>query len=273
MTAIDAHIHFSSHKKDALIHYAHLNGLSYSMAELVASMRRHGIGRGLLLSSPMQPSGILPNREVLRLCENSGTLLAPVITVEPSAKEVKDAIALARHDRKLVKALKIRLGYTNASVNSRVFEPAYNYAESEGLPVLFHTGDTASSNGSLERSHPLNLDGLANAREDLTIVACHFGNPWIEDVAELIYKHPNVYTDISGLITGGAGYAEKYADWLAEKISQAIYFASGAEKVLFGTDYPVTKHSDALALVRSLDVSRQDKERILGRNAARVFGI
>ncbi|HZF21457.1 MAG TPA: amidohydrolase family protein, partial [Dongiaceae bacterium] len=98
----------------------------------------------------------------------------------------------------------------------------------------------------------------------------HFGNPWFEDVAELIYKHPNVYTDISGLATPGA-YAEKYAEWLARKISEAIYFAASAEKIIFGTDYPVTKHSETLALVSRLDVDEPDKEKILWRNAVRVF--
>lgn len=273
MKAIDAHIHFSGDKNDALLRFAHLNGLSYTKAELVRSMRKNGVGRGLLLSPPMKNGSIFPNREVVNICENSNSLLAPVITVEPSNRDVKAAIALTEQHGRLVKAFKIRLGYTNASVDSRVFDAAYDYAESEGLPVLFHTGDTALSNGSLQRSHPLNLDRLANSREDLTIVACHFGNPWFEDVAELIYKHPHVYTDLSGLITGGAAYADKYADWLAEKISESIYFASGAEKVMFGTDYPVTKHVDALALVRKLDVSGEDKERILRRNAARVFGL
>lgn len=273
MKAIDVHIHFSGKKNDALIPFANQNGLSYTMPELVSSMRRNDVVSGLLLSPPMNNGAIFPNREVVSICESSRSLLAPVITIEPSAEEVKAAIALTKQNGKAIKALKIRLGYTSASVDSRVFDAAYDYAESEGLPVLFHTGDTAFSSGSLERSHPLNLDRLANTREDLTIVACHFGNPWFEDVAELIYKHPHVYADLSGLITGGAAYAEKYADWLAEKISQAIYFASGAEKVMFGTDYPVTKHSDALALVRKLDVSEQDKERILQRNAARLFGI
>jgi predicted TIM-barrel fold metal-dependent hydrolase len=199
-------------------------------------------------------------------------MLEPVITVEPTAKEVKAAVQLAEENGKMVKAFKVRLGYVKASAESPVFDILYDYAESEGLPVLFHTGDTALSTGDLARSHPLTLDGLANRREELVIILCHFGNPWFEDVAELIYKHPNVYADISGLITGGA-YAEKYARWLARKIGEAIYFAAGAEKVMFGTDYPVTKHSDTLALVKRLKVDERDKEKILWRNAERVFGL
>src|SRR5439155_7337279 len=190
-------------------------------------------------------------------------MLAPVITVEPTSREVKAALKLAEDNRREVKAFKIRLGYVNASAESPVFDKLYDYAESEKLPVLFHTGDTAFSNGDLSRSHPLTLDGLANKREELTIVVCHFGNPWFMDVAELIYKHPSVYTDISGLTTPSP-YAKEYAGWLARKISAAVYYAGGADKVRFGTDYPLTKHSESLALVRRLDIDERDMDKILG---------
>jgi predicted TIM-barrel fold metal-dependent hydrolase len=269
---IDAHVHLSERRDDALIRFAKKNGLSYTLDELLGIMRGYEIVRGLLLSPPLQGDAPLPNDKVLALCARSGGMLAPVITVEPSVKEVKAAVKLAEENKKNVKAFKIRLGYVNASAESPVFSRLYDYAESEDLPVLFHTGDTAFSTGDLVHAHPLTLDGLANKREELKIILCHFGSPWFEDVAELIYKHPNVYTDISGLITDGA-YAEKFLEWLARKISEAIYYAGSAEKVIFGTDYPITKQSEAFDLVRRLEVDERDKEKILWQNAERVFGL
>ena len=269
---IDSHVHLSQRREDALIQFARKNDLRYTLDELLSTMRRCNVGRGLLLSPPLKGGAPLPNTEVIRLCMKSRGRLDPVLTVEPTIKKVKAAVRLAEENRRYVKAFKIRLGYVKASAESHMFNALYDYAESERLPVLFHTGDTAFSNGSLARSHPLLLDGLANRREELKIVLCHFGNPWFEDVAELIYKHPNVYADISGLITGGA-YAAEYARWLARKISEAIYYAGGAEKVIFGTDYPITKHSDALALVKSLEVEENDRQKILWGNAKRVFGL
>src|SRR5947209_5401689 len=270
---IDAHVHLSERQDDALIRFARMNGLRYTLEELLGTMERYGITRGLLLSPPLQGTVALPNDKVIELCARSGGMLAPVVTVEPTAKDVKAAVKLAKENKKEVKAFKVRLGYVKASAESPVFNGLYDYSESEGLPVLFHTGDTAFSTGDLSRSHPLTLDGLANKREELTMILCHFGNPWFEDVAELLYKHPNVYTDISGLITGTKGYSEKYVEWLAKKISEAIYFAGGAEKVIFGTDYPVTKHSEALGLVGRLDVEEGDREKILWRNAERVVDL
>src|SRR2546430_13503417 len=229
-----------------------MTGLRSCLDELLGTMDSYGTVGGMLLSPPLQGAASLPNEKIITLCTRSGGLLAPVVTVEPTAKDVKAALQLAEENKKEVKAFKVRLGYVKASAESPVFSGLYDYAEAEGLPVLFHTGDTAFSTGDLSRSHPLTLDGLANKREGLRLILCHFGNPWFEDVAELLYKHPNVYADISGLITGTKGYSEKYVEWLAKKISEAIYFAGGAEKGNFGTDSPATKNSKNLALAREL---------------------
>jgi hypothetical protein len=270
---IDGHVHLSEYRDDTLIRFAKMNGLRYTLKELLGTMRLHNVERGLLLSPPLQSGGPLPNEEIIKLCRRSGGKLAPVVTVEPTIREVKAAVRLAEENRKEVRAFKVRLGYVKASADNPVFDRLYDYAESEDLPVLFHTGDIASSSGDLRRSHPLTLDKLANSREELSIILCHFGNPWFEDAAELIYKHPRVYADISGLSTGGGAYAERYADWLAKKLSAAVYFAGGAEKVVFGTDYPVTTYSTALDLVRRMEIDDKDKEKILWRNATRVFGL
>ena len=60
---------------------------------------------------------------------------------------------------------------------------------------------------------------------------------------------------------------------LALRISDAVYFAGRAEKLLFGTDYPVETHEDGLALVSMLKVTQADKEKILWRNASRLYSI
>lgn len=267
---VDAHIHLSESTQDELIPYAEANRLSYNMGELLGMMRTNGIGRGLLLSPPLKGGIPLPNEKVLELCRRSGGVLSPVVTVEPGKDDVGRALTLAQANKE-VRAFKIRLGYLEVFADDQVFDSLYAHAESHNIPVMFHTGDTATSNGSLEHSHPLTLDRLANARPGLRVVICHFGNPWIQDVAELIYKHPNVYADISGLVAGGSKYAQDYLDFLAEQLTHAIYYAGGAGKVIFGTDYPVSTPEMALSLVAKLEVDEADRDAILSGNARRVF--
>jgi predicted TIM-barrel fold metal-dependent hydrolase len=269
---IDAHVHLSENPQDQLIPYATLNGLRYDLEELLGLMESNAISRGLLLSPPLRGGIPLPNEKVLELCRRSEGVLSPIFTVEPNAQDVGRAVELARRSSE-VRGFKVRLGYLRVFADDGVLDPLYSYAEAEDLPVMFHTGDTATPNGSLEHAHPLTIDRLANVRPGLRIVICHFGNPWIQDVADLVYKHPNVYADISGLVVGGSKYLEGYMDSLADQLTRAIYYAGGAEKVVFGTDYPVSTPKLSLELVRRLRVDEADRSAILSGNAKRVFNL
>src|SRR5207253_8647764 len=135
---IDAHVHLSERQDDALIRFARMNGLRYTLVEVLVTMQRYGITRGLLLSPPLQGTVALPNDKVIALCAHSGGMLAPVVTVEPTAKDVKAAVKLAKENKKEVKAFKVRLGYVNASAERPVITGLYVYFESEGLTRLFH---------------------------------------------------------------------------------------------------------------------------------------
>ncbi|MCL5066926.1 MAG: amidohydrolase family protein [Thaumarchaeota archaeon] len=269
---IDAHLHCSELPEDGLWTYAKFNGLEYTLKELLGLMERNGVEKGLLLSPPMKKGPPVPNERILELCARSGGLLHPVVTAEPKLREVEKVISLARKNKEQVKGFKIRLGYMEVFAHDRVFNKLYDFAEKQDLPVLFHTGDTATSEGSLVHSHPLTLDSLANKRPGLKIVVCHFGNPWISDVGELLYKHANVYADVSGLVAGNGGtYSSRYMDSLASKISDAVYFAGGADKILFGTDYPVETFSDGIALINRLQIDEEDRQKIFYNNSKRLF--
>lgn len=269
---IDAHLHLSEMQDDYLIRYANFNGLKYTLNELLDLMEEYGIESGLLLSPLLKDGRAVPNSKIIELCKKSRDKLHPVITVDPSSEQVKACIEMAKENQVNVKGFKIRLGYERVFPDDSVFSPLYDYAESGNYPVLFHTGDTATPEGSLIHSHPLTLDALANKRKELKIVVCHFGNPWITDVAELIYKHPNVYADVSGLVAGDGGeYSDKYLDSLVSKISDAIYFAGSADKIIFGTDYPVETFAAGLALVNKLKIKKEDIDKILSENARRLF--
>jgi predicted TIM-barrel fold metal-dependent hydrolase len=266
-------MHCSNSPEDLLIPYAELNQLRYNLEGLLSEMEINEVEAGLLLSPPMTGNVPFPNQGILELCEKSDGKLFPIFTVEPSAHSVGEAIALAKKHWEYFKGFKIRLGYVEVFASDKVFDPLYDYAESEDVPVIFHTGDTASSSGSLVHSHPLTLDRLANKREKLKIVAAHFGNPWIDDVAELTYKHFNMYADISGLFTGTTKYAGRFQENLAEKINHAIYFSGGADKVMFGSDYPIETLASAISFVKRLKIDQEDMDKLLYRNARTVFRI
>jgi uncharacterized protein len=261
-------------EEDGLASYAAMNELDYTLKELLSLMRENNVEEGLLLSPPTKDGSAIPNQRIVDLCRASEGALYPVVTVEPSEKDVDKSLKISKANSDYVKAFKVRLGYVEVYAYHKIFDRIYAYAEKLGLPVMFHTGDTATFDGSLKHSHPLTLDELSNKRPYLKIVACHFGNPWIPDVGELLYKHENFYADISGLVSGGENstkYARKYMESLAQKISDAIYFAGGANKVLFGTDYPIETFASGIALTDLLKIDESDKGRIKYGNAKELF--
>jgi predicted TIM-barrel fold metal-dependent hydrolase len=270
---IDVHIHLSGLRGDALSPFAKANGLRYDLKELLSLMSENEVEAGLLLSPPLRNNTIVGNRRIVDLCSQSDGRLFPILTAEPSPEAVRECVAMARRCRGSVKGFKVRLGYVPFFPDDEVFSPLYEFAEAEGLPVMFHTGDTGLPDASLLHAHPLNLDALANIRESLKIVVCHLGNPWIEDAAELVYKHKNIYADISGLFALGAKYSTEYTEYLTRRVSNAIYFTGNAEKFLFGTDYPVETYSAALSFVRKLKLHADDFDKILFSNAKKVFAI
>jgi aminocarboxymuconate-semialdehyde decarboxylase len=47
----------------------------------------------------------------------------------------------------------------------------------------------------------------------------------------------------------------------------------GADRIMFGDDYPCWKTEDALRVVEDLNLSKADKEKIFGGNARRFFNL
>ncbi len=273
MKIIDCHIHCSESKDDALISYAKMNGLRYDLSELLELMEDHDVSSGLLLSPPQKNGDPIPNERILELCRKSKDRLCPIITVKPSVSYIERCLKIAKSNKGIVKGFKVLLGYFPRYPYDRVYSKIYEYAEDQELPVMFHTGDTASSTASLEHAKPLGLDLLANQRENLKIVVCHFGNPWFAETAEVLYKHPNVWADISGLFTVGARYTEQYLRYLSRALSEAIFFVGNADKILFGTDYPIERYSEAIKFAKSLQLAEDDIKNILSVNAKKVFDL
>lgn len=122
--------------------------------------------------------------------------------------------------------------------NYQIFHPLearvlaiYERAQRYGLPVLFHQGTSPVTMAPIRFAHPLLMDEVAMRYPDLKIIMAHMGHPWTVDTAVVVRKHPNVYTDISGLFYRRFGYYEamiKATEW------------NVLDKLLFASDYPVT---------------------------------
>ena len=99
---------------------------------------------------------------------------------------------------------------------------------------------------------------------DLTIVCAHWGGglPFYALMPEVKQAMGNVFFD-----TAASPFL--YSPQIYNQVIQLV----GAEKILFGSDYPLLAQSRLLEEIRSLDLSEATKDLILSGNARRLLGI
>ncbi len=105
------------------------------------------------------------------------------------------------------------------------------------LPMLVHQGIYFSARSKLEYARPVLLDEVARDFPDLKIVIAHMGYPWIDEVVVLLGKHPNVFSDVSGLLT---------QSWSAYNALLTAYQHGVIDKLLFGSGFPFTSTADSI---------------------------
>ncbi len=140
------------------------------------------------------------------------------------------------------------------------------------MPVIFHSGDTLAgyvANPKIKYSHPIHIDEVATDFPKLKIIIAHMGNPWLVDCAEVLYKNPNVYADISGLVVG-KDLKTPYGKLMKRRIEELIAYV-GSDKLLYGTDWPLCPMKEYLRFVNALRISKAAKEKLFSQNAKKAF--
>jgi len=224
--------------------------------------------------------GLAADAEVLRLADAYPEMFVAFAHVD-----------LADYGASRVERMK-RVGFAGLCVwappapyDDESFFPVYEAAQALGMPVIFHTGfmpPTALDRARRVRSEnmrPVYLDTIARYCPALKIVGLGLGNPWCEEAAEAMRHHSNVFFDLSGDILrrrGGQSLAEFFqpaqASLWEEDTGGSLW-----GHVLFGSG---VRHEDMAAVerdyertFRSLAVSRDDMDAVMGNTAAKLLGI
>lgn len=133
------------------------------------------------------------------------------------------------------------------------------YACLEGrLPVLFHAGDFR-----YPYSSPRRIAAISDAFPGLRIVAAHFGgwSQWREAIEWIVPRETICVDTCSSLYS------------MDDRQAEHIIRMYGADRVLFGTDYPMWSYQEELARLERLPLSPEEREKIYWRNAGRIFHI
>ena len=165
------------------------------------------------------------------------------------AKEIDRIISLG------LKGLKLHSDFQNFAIDDEKAYPIYEAAEGR-LPILFHCGDTRSDLSSPER-----LMRVVKRFPKLTVIGAHFAGWSMWDRAAELFAHSGIYADCSSSLYA---MSPEHAAELIRKI--------GADRVMWGTDYPMWGAKEELERFAKLPLTDAEKKMVLSGNALRLIG-
>ena len=135
----------------------------------------------------------------------------------------------------------------------RLFE-IFDYIQGK-IPLLVHCGDKR-----FDYSHTRRLKNIINNFPRLQIIAAHLGGWSIFEEAFEILKNTECFLDISSTMM-----------FLSpEQVTRFIH-GYGAERILFGTDFPLWSPNDEVCRFRKLNLTAEEFERIAYKNALDIL--
>lgn len=191
--------------------------------------------------------------------ENASRRIIPFGSIFPDTDDYKRDIDFAAGLG--LKGLKFHAEYQEFVVDDKKMLKIYDYALSRGLILLHHAGFDPAYAAPF-RSSPRQFANIADAMRGGVMVCAHLGGHAQWDEVERYLVGKNVYLDTSmGL------------DYYSHEQFLRIIRGHGAERILFASDSPWSSAGKELETLRSLPLTREERERILGGNARRLLGV
>lgn len=241
------------------------------------------VGIGDFYNIPMDSNGTLST--LLKLCDESGIdrcIVHSVATVPHQVESINNFIAesvrqfpdrligfaalhpdyenIAAETERVVglglRGIKLHPDFQKFRIDDEAAFPIYKAAVKHSLPVLFHAGDYR-----YDFSGPERLRHVVQLFPDMKIIGAHFAG-WSEwDKAEKILAGSGIYVDLSSSLY----------DMTPERAAELIH-AYGADRVMFGTDYPMWTAAEELERFNKIPLTEEERELILYKNALRLLG-
>lgn len=155
-----------------------------------------------------------------------------------------------------LKGIKIHPDCQHFNIDDPRLFPVYEAVEGR-LPMMIHMGDER-----YDYSHPARLRKVLQQFPGLQVCAAHFGGHTMYETAKEYLSDTNCIMDISSTLM-----------FLDKKAAEDYVNHYGAERLAFGTDYPVWDPKWEVDLFLSLNLTDDRKEQIAWKTAARFLNL
>ena len=231
----------------------HNNG---TVADMSAAEKDAGITHQIIFSvatTVHQVESI--NRFIADEVKSSDGTMTGLAALHPDSptlrEDIEQAVALG------LKGVKLHPDIQGFKIDDYRCLKIYELCEGR-LPILMHTGDSR-----YDFSNPNRLKPILEIFPKLTVIGAHLGGWSIwEKAADELSRYENLYVDCSSSLFA----------LTPEKATELIR-KYGADRVLFGTDYPMWSPKEELKRFFALGLNEEEKEKILYLNAKKLFGL
>lgn len=140
--------------------------------------------------------------------------------------------------------------------DERMFD-LYDYLQMRQTPILIHCGDYR-----FDYSHPRRLKRVLKLFPRLKVVAAHLGGWSVYDLALEYLENESCFFDTSSSFF-----------MLGRRRAKELIKAYGAERLVFGTDYPMHVAAKEIEFLKGLGLSSEENEMIFYKNAEKILNL
>lgn len=223
-------------------------------------LKQNGVDYAVILAevTPLT-TGIVSNMTVKDFCMGQNKLI-PFCTLNPNVDSEIGFALQELYNKHGFKGVKLYPTYNYFYPHDPRLYPLYDVAQTEGIPVLFHTGSSIFKNSRLKYGNPIFFDDVAVDFPRLKIIMAHGGRGvWYKEAMLMARLHPYVFIEVSGLPP------QKLLDYFPD-------MDRFSAKFIFGSDWPGADPKKNIETLKSLGISKTSKVKILGGNAKQILG-
>ncbi|MFO0975997.1 MAG: amidohydrolase family protein [Planctomycetaceae bacterium] len=281
MAIIDVHSHFWEYPRDFQDDFRQQARRARAGVEVDLTVRFEDYQktslpdvRTIVFGGKAKLSGLwVDDRDVARYVANHPQQLIGFLSLDPTQPGWQNEMQHG-HQELGMKGIKLMPMYAGFRPDDERLSDLWQYAQTNRLPVLLHTGTTFISQAPLEYTLPRHLDPVAIRYPEVRMILAHLGHPFEGECVAVIRKHPHLYADLSALhyrpfqLYQSLMLVQEYGVW---------------DKVLFGTDYPFTTVQATVDGLRNLNrmvegtqlprLNADAIERLIYRDSLPLLGI
>jgi hypothetical protein len=272
MQFIDFHVHIGTTEQwtPTVVEYFQSRNPEYwrefgdkiAPEKVISFLKAQGVSHAVLLAEyAPKATGTVTNEFIANFCAGHEELI-PFGAIDlqnhvPPVEQAERAVCDLR-----MKGFKMIPSYAHFYPDDERLFPFYDYVQSTGLPVMFHTGTSIFHGTKIKYADPLLLDEIAEQFPKLRITMEHGGRSfWYDKAYWLLTRHKNLYIGIAGIparqLLTYFPHLERYPD-----------------RFIFGSDWPgIPDIRSLIEKVQGLAISNETKEMILWKNGANLLGM